>query len=153
MVMEFKNLKTETFENVKIKGMYESKLKPIQLILNVSFSLIPIKGVIPCEEFKKHLKKKLSLFAIDRSCKELLQSNWSYDGSRFTYEHDLNSVKLDSKQICSLGVDLNFIQINTNASVKEFYKIICPEIAKIKSFKTEDFITIQSNRKNKNVQS
>jgi hypothetical protein len=146
--MEFKNLKTEVFDNVKIKGMYESKLKPLQLILNVSFSLAPIKGVLSGEEFKKQLRKKLSLFAIDKNCKELQLQNWSYDGSRFTYEHDLNSVKLDSKQICSLGVDLNFVQTNSNTTVKEFYKLICPEVAKIKPFKTEDFITIQPNRKN-----
>ena len=149
--MEFKNLKTETFENVKIKGMYESKLKPIQLIVNVSFSLTPIKNAIPCEEFKKQLRNKLSLFSIDKNCKELQLINWFYDGSRFTYEHDLNSVKLDSKQICSLGVDLNFIQTNRKASVKEFYKLICPAIAQINPFKTENFITIRPNRKERNV--
>jgi len=146
--MEFKNLKTETFDNVKIKGMYESKLKPLQLILNVSFSLIPVKGAISCEEFKKLLRKKLSLFAIDKNCKEIQLTNWFYEGSRFTYEHDLSSVKLDSKQTCSLGVDLNFIQTDNDASIKEFYKLICPEIAKIQPFKTEDFITIKPNRKN-----
>jgi hypothetical protein len=155
--MEFKNLRKEIFENVKLKGMYEHKPDQVQLIIEASFSVIPNTEVeISPEDFQKKLRKKLSLFAIDRSCKELKLVNWFYEGSRFTYDHDLSSISLQAKQVCSLGIDMNFIQNGKiqsrklkNHKVTQFYKEICPEIAKLQPFKTEDFITIRPNRKPK----
>lgn len=144
---DFKNLKSVSFDNVKIRGMYESKLKPLEIIVNVNFSLIPKSTVSDILEFKKTLVNKLGLFTIDRHCKTITVDGWKYDGSRYTYEHNIDHVKPNAKTFSSFGIDLYFVQKDKKQDIKSFYKRVCEEISRLEPFQTDGFVTIRANRK------
>lgn len=143
---DFKNLKLKTYETVKIRGMYEWRMKPVELIFNVSFSLIPKNPQQNSFDFQKELKKQLSLFAIDRHCKALSNKEWKFDGSRYTYDHDILSIKPDLDK-CSLGLDLYFIQQDANSNIKDFYEQTCEQISRFPIFKSSELVDIRPHRK------
>jgi len=148
MSTDFKNFETSFFENIKIKGMYELQIKPLELIVNISFSVIPTTFSLNenSANFHIELKRVLSLFAIDKAIKTL-QFNWQYDGSRYTYGHDYSQVRLKNC-VSSLGIDLYFIQTDETENIEAFYKTISQKIAELDVFKSSKYFVIRPNRKN-----
>lgn len=150
MPTDFKTFSTLNFDNVKIKGMYEWQMKPIELIINVTFSVVPTpfslnEGV---ENFSSELKNQLSLFAIDRAVKSSgMAKSWKYDGSRYTYGHDYSQVRIEER-VSSLGVDLYFIQTDRDSQVEDFFTAIVQEVAGLMPFKSTEYFVIRPNRKN-----
>ena len=145
---DFKNLKSKNYGTIKLKGLYEHKLRPIELILNISFSVIPTKKSLKNlskEEFSNKLKKRISLINIEKSCFKL-NTNWKFDGARFTYEHNLECIKLKKNCISSLGIDLYYIQKNTKSDIHKFYNEICEKISKIKPFRSTNYFLLRQDR-------
>ncbi len=144
----FKNLKSKNYGTIKLKGLYEYKLYPIELILNISFSIIPTKKSLKnlsTEEFSNKIKKKISLINIEKYFYKL-KTNWKFDGARFTYDHNLNCIKLRKNCISPLGIDLYYIQKSTKSDIKEFYDEICEKISKIKIFKSTNYFLLRQDR-------
>lgn len=147
MAADFKNFGTKWFENIKARGMYEWEANPLELIVNVTFSVIPTP--LSFEEkskFRTDLKKQLSLFAIDRATKALKTKGWEYDGSRYTYGHDYSQVRLE-KRVSSLGIDLYFIQTDRAEDIEDFYQSVVKEIAELNIFQSSKYFVIRPHRK------
>jgi len=146
MPTDFKNLGTVSFENVKIKGLYEWQIKPVELIANVTFSIVPTTLTEKPNDFHLNLKQQLSLFSVDRAIKSLNVKGWKYDGSRYTYSHDYTQVKLE--RVSSLGIDLYFIRTDESEDIETFYQSISKQISELEIFKSSEHFIIRPNRKN-----
>ena len=146
---DFKCLRIQSFENVKIKGFYEHKVKPLTLIVNVNFSIKP-KIDIPKnhEKVKDHIIQKIGLYKIENQFKNFeLPEQWKYDGIRFTYEHSIYHLVISP--ILSLGLDIYLIgpEKIECSDLKNKYKEICQCISKLDAFKSDEIIEIQASRK------
>jgi hypothetical protein len=155
---KFKVYKTVSFKDMKITGMYEQGIKPVEFIANISFSIAPTEFALKNNEpsdFKFELKNKLSLFKIDKYIKSIPLQGWIYDGSRYTFGHDYSNICL-SEQVSSLGIDLYFIQEDRTISpifsrdetkkIDVFQKEIVKKISDLKMFSSSLF-EIFANRK------
>ena len=145
---DFKNFKNDCFENIKVKGMFEWRIKPIELIVNVTFSVIPILNGFNQEQFSRELGHRLSLGSIDKAIKSLPPKGWHYDGSRYTYGHDFSEVRLED-HVSSLGLDLYFIQQDKTHCVEDFYSTISQQIAELKNFKSSEHFVIRPSREHR----
>ena len=151
MADDFKSFRTVWFENIKARGMYEWEMKPIELIVNVTFSVVlsPL-SFVEKSDFRERLKNQFSLVAIDKSAKILKTDGWKYDGSRYTYGHDYTQIRLE-KRVSSLGIDLYFIQTDEAEDIENFYQTIIQEIAEFEVFKSSKYFVIRPHRKNEKL--
>jgi hypothetical protein len=147
MSADFRNLDATRFDNVKIRGMYEWEMKPLELIVNVTFSVLCQPVDATNDWWSDKLKEKFSLFAVDRSLRTLqIPTGWKYDGSRYTYGHDFTQVRFIGNAT-SLGLDFYFIQTNKSMNIEDFYETIAPMIAGLEVFQTTNSFVVRPNRK------
>lgn len=156
---DFKLLNKYTFKNVGIVGMYEYKIKPLEMIFNVRFSLTPTvlsrKTFSSIKLFQEHLENnKLGHNAI---CSGLKKINLPYDWklflpicTRYTYDHDLSVVKFNGKSC--FGLDINMImpdrycEQRCNPNLEREYLYILCNLSKIHSFQNDEFLMFDPHR-------
>jgi hypothetical protein len=152
--VDFKYYKENVYENMRIKGLYELKVTPIEFIFNANFTLIPTQSAwttLTLDEFNETIKDQLSLFVLDRFCNEISSDLWKYSGSRYTYEHNLEIKRWKANMNHSLGLDLYFINKKSTTDNKEiqvFYQDVCQTLSKIPPFQSNDLVIVRSSRKN-----
>lgn len=144
--MTFKNLAKKQFNCVKMQGMYELNIKPVELILTVTFSTAPTEASLKISksEFENRLKRKLSLVAIENAVHQLNLESVKFEGARFTFEHDWTQVSQKSK-LTSLGIDLYFVTIKPVSSTE--YASMCEKISLIQPFQSDELLNLCSNKK------
>jgi len=152
---DFKLLKTQLFNNVKIKGFFEHKVTPIEFFFNVSFSILPTPKArkLSVVEFTKCAKDNLSCRSIDCLCSQAvntgkikLPKQWKYDGSRYTFDHSIDSLK-PTTQNSSFGIDMIFcIYTNDINSIKENYTILSKNISYLPSFQSSKYFIFRAMR-------
>lgn len=151
----FKVLKSLKFKNIKIRGMYEHKLFPVELIFNVSFSITPTP--IAKKEFDSNsnliqvVKDKISSFSIIRNLRTVhLPNNWKFDfpvAVRYTYEHDYDIVKFGNKSC--IGIDITTTILNPKLQKNDLYVnyvSISQDIASFNNFCTDKYFVIYPGR-------
>ncbi len=157
----FKTFSKIKFCNMKTFGLLEYHEKPVELIINTTFSIIPTKR---CKEtfnndlysFQKYIRKnRLGQKILYDSVKDILYNDWKLDpwcGVAYTYNHDINEISFNNQS--NLGVDFLFIlpykQYSNKiySEIKEKYKKISKKISMLNNFVSDENIKIVSCRKN-----
>lgn len=148
------------FDNIKTLAMIEHDIQPLELIINVSFSVTPTrKSQIQFDnnigEFVKYIyKNKLGRNAICKNITFFNKFNWNLDswcGISYTYEHDLSEMQFNNKS--NFGIDFLLKIPHKNYSKKvyneihEQYSEVAKHISKLENFNSDRYLTVVSSRK------
>ena len=162
IMSNFRTLHCEKFDNMKVTAFYEYKIRPIEIIFNVSFSVKPTPYAR--EYFKNDIEKfidflqdkKLGIYAIFGQLKEHkvnFPKMWRVEefcGVNYTYEHDISVIKFGNRS--SLGIDIIMIPFldkrNFNCvDLQENSKRFILKLKELNNFRSDRFITIKASRK------
>ena len=140
-------LSKQKFQNVKISAFYEQKIKPIELIVNINCYIKPTDLAIKKltnETYREKMLDKISVSMFNSFFRKNKYEYWQYDGSRYTYGHELESIKLYKKNNKTFfGIDLYFIQKNDDI-IDDFYTKIYTKIANSNILESNKYCIITS---------
>jgi len=146
---------------MKTFGMLEYHEKPVELIINTSFSIIPnkkckLKFNNDVQEFQKHIRRsKLGEKALYDSTQKIIFKDWKLDpwcGVEYTYNHNLSELSFDNQS--NLGIDFLFVLPYKEYSnkiydeIEEKYIKMSKKLSKLYNFISDDYVNIVSCRQN-----
>ena len=157
---EFGKLPQLKYKNVKLIGLFEKNVEPIEVIINASFFILPAKELheeITIYDYRSYIKNnKFGYKVLKKEIDKLNfgNINWKIDnycGINYTYNHSIDDLNFNEKNT-SMGIDFLFITEHKKSDIYEYkklkkeYLIAANCIGNLSNFLSDSFVIIKPSK-------
>ena len=150
----FKTFGPIQFDNVKVKGILEYKLKPWEVMFEVSTKITPnssarskFKSIAAFREWMvdNHIGRK----PLTSQLESKLPEDWSvelWSGFGYCYDHSPHQLTYDNKSDFSFTLHIDAPDKPHWKDLEEGFRVVAHEIANLDTFKSNDFVEFRGEK-------